>query len=74
MKILVDRMATFAPADPDAFVFQAPDGGPIRVPLWRQRFWRPAVIKAGLVPLRPRDLRHTAGGFWIKTGAAPVDL
>ncbi len=74
MKILVDHMERFTPADPDAFVFQAPDGGPIRVPLWRQRFWRPAVITAGLVPLRPHDLRHTAVALWIKTGANPLEV
>ena len=59
MKILVDHMATFTPTDPDAFVFQAPDGGPTRVPLWRQRFWRPGRHQGGAgPPSAPRPSPH----------------
>jgi integrase len=49
---------------PDQLVFTAPEGGPIRRTLWAKRFWRPAVDRAGLAPLRIHDLRHTAVSFW----------
>jgi len=42
--------------------------------LWRRRFWRPAVIGAGLTPLRPHDLRHTAVALWIAAGANPLEV
>jgi len=50
-------------------VFPAPEGGPLRTPSWRRRFWQPAVRAAGLEPLRPHDLRHTAVALWIAAGA-----
>lgn len=56
------------------WVFTAPDGGPLRVPGWRQRFWKPAVEQAGLVPLRPHDLRHTAVALWIAAGANVLEV
>jgi integrase len=46
--------------DPDAFVFTAPQGGPLRVTAFRARVWRPATEAAGLYGLRIHDLRHTA--------------
>jgi integrase len=60
-------------AGPD-LVFTGPQGGPLRVPAWRRRFWRPAVIEAGLHPLRPHDLRHTAVALWIAQGANPKQV
>lgn len=53
---------------PDGLVFTAPEGGPLRLPTWRRRFWAPAVEAAGLAPLRVHDLRHTAVSLWIATG------
>ncbi len=52
-------------------VFPAPEGGPLRLAAWRRRFWAPAVRSAGLQPLRPHDLRHTAVALWIDQGANP---
>ena len=57
------------PGDLDAFVFTAPEGGPLRVNLFRARVWRPAVTAAGLEGLRIHDLRHTAVALWIAAGA-----
>jgi hypothetical protein len=34
----------------------------------------PAVERAGLAPLRPHDLRHTAVALWIATGTKPLDI
>jgi integrase len=45
---------------PDGLVFTAPEGGPLRLASWHRRFWLPAVNAAGVSPLRPHDLRHTA--------------
>jgi integrase len=57
--------------DPDALVFTAPEGGPLRS-CWRRRFWKPAVRKAGLPEdLRIHDLRHTAAALLIRQGAHP---
>jgi integrase len=58
----------------DGLVFTAPEGGPIRLAGWRQRFWRPAVTKAGLDPLRIHDLRHTAVSLWIAAGVEPLEI
>jgi integrase len=55
-------------------VFTGPEGGPLRVPAWRRRFWIPAVTEAGLAPLRPHDLRHTAVALWIAQGANPKQV
>lgn len=55
----------------DLRVFAGPKGGPMRVTNWRKRVWHPAVAAAGLAPLRPHDLRHTAISFWIAQGADP---
>jgi integrase len=45
-----------------------------RVPDWRRRSWNPAVAEAGLSPLRPHDLRHTAVALWIAAGASPLEV
>lgn len=55
-------------------MFTAPEGGPVRAPNWRRRFWTPAVTAAGLEPLRPHDLRHSAVAFWIAAGASPREI
>ena len=55
-------------------VFPAPEGGPIRASLFRRRTWEPAVDKAGLAPLRPHDLRHTAVALWIAAGASAHEV
>jgi integrase len=71
---LNDHLAAYTPADPSALVFTSPEGGPLRVPAWRRRHWNPAVEAAGLGPLRPHDLRHTAVALWIATGANPLEV
>ena len=59
---------------PQRYVFTAPEGGPLRVPALRRRQWVPAVQQAGLVPLRPHDLRHTAVALWIASGANLLEV
>jgi integrase len=55
-------------------VFTAPEGGPLRVGQWRQRFWKKAVEKAGLDGFTPHGLRHTAVALWIAAGANPKEV
>ena len=59
---------------PDDLVFTAPEGGPVQLNVWRQRFWAPAVRNAGLAHLRPHDLRHTAVALWMAAGANPKEV
>ena len=77
-----------AAAAPGAFVFTAPEGGPVWPRAWRRRAWQPACIAAGLGELikdeetgrkryeglRPHDLRHTAVALWIAAGASPNEI
>src|SRR5207253_9790195 len=49
-------------------------GGGLRVRLWRQRCWLPATKAAGLVGLRPHDMRHTAVAIWINAGANMLEV
>jgi integrase len=60
-------------AEPDALVFTAPQGGPLRVIAFRARIWRPATRNAGLDGLRIHDL-HTAVALWIAAGANPKEV
>lgn len=57
-----------------ALVFPAPEGGYLRAGLWRRRIWQPATVRAGVAPLRPHDLRHTAVALWIAAGASPKEV
>jgi hypothetical protein len=75
-RFVVEKLAAHlaGPGNLDAFVFTAPEGGPLRVNLFRARVWRPAVMAAGLDGLRIRDLRHTAVALWIAAGANPKEV
>jgi integrase len=56
---------------PDDLIFEAPQGGYIRLNSWRSRFWRPAIRAAGLPGLRIHDMRHTAVSLWMRAGTDP---
>lgn len=58
----------------DEFVFEAPNGGPMRLSNFRDRFWHPAVERAKLDGLRIHDCRHTAVALWIAAGAQPIEV
>jgi integrase len=76
-RVATDALGTHLEAYPAArsdLVFTAPEGGPVRLASWRRRFWKPAVEAAGLAPLRPHDLRHTAAALWIAAGATPREI
>ena len=59
----------------DRWVFPAPEGGPVRLGLWRSRFLVPGDCGfAGLEGLRIHDLRHTGVALWVAAKADPVDI
>ena len=68
------HLPTYGSADPESLVFVGADGGALRANGWRARHWRPAIRKAGLEPLRPHDLRHTAVSLWVAAGASPKQI
>jgi integrase len=69
---LAAHMGPVGPAD--AHVFTAERGGVLRTSNFRTKVWLPAVRAAGLEPLRPHDLRHTAVALWIAAGANPKEV
>jgi integrase len=59
------------PADHDALVFTAPQGGPLRERKFLHGQLKPAARRAGLPEsLRAHDLRHTAASLLIRQGAS----
>jgi integrase len=72
-EIIAQHLKTIG-AGPDDLVFPAPQGGHVRLELWRRRVWTPAISATGLAPLRPHDLRHTAVSLWIAAGASPKEI
>jgi hypothetical protein len=65
-------MGPVGPAD--AYVFTAEPSGVLRTSNFRTKVWLPAVRAAGLEPLRPHELRHTAVALWIAAGANPKEV
>jgi len=59
------------PHGPDALVFTAPMGGPLRERKFLAGVLKPAASRAGLpATLRAHDLRHTAASLLIREGAS----
>jgi integrase len=71
---LAEHMVAYTAPSPDAHVFTAPLGGPLRVTGFRGRVWRPATVAAGLDGLKVHELRHTAVALWIAAGASPKEV
>jgi integrase len=68
------HLDAYGDPDPEALVFVGAEGGALRANGWRARQWRPAIKAAGLEPLRPHDLRHTAVSLWVAAGASPKQI
>lgn len=63
------------PDDPDALVFRASIGGPMRHSDFLRYVWRPAVERGQLpTGLTPHELRHTAAALLIAQGAGPKSV
>jgi integrase len=67
---IVDRWS--AGKAPDAWLFEAPRGGPLRESNWKRSVgWSAATAAAGIPGFRVHDLRHTAASVWLAAGADP---
>src|SRR4051794_31090968 len=56
-------------------LFPSPRGGYFDLHNFRNRYWRPARISPGIVPLRRvYDLRHTFATFALRAGISTFDL
>ena len=75
-RVVTTELAASTNPDPsaDSWVVPAPEGGALRVPVFRRRFWTPAVARAGFAGLRIHDLRHTAVALSIAAGASPNEI
>ena len=63
------HLVTYAARGAEQLVFPAPEGGYLRRENFRKRAWGPAVLAAGVAPLRFHDLRHTCASLAIVAGA-----
>ena len=67
---IVDRWG--AGKSPDAWLFDAPEGGPLRESNWKRSVgWSEATTAVGVTGFRVHDLRHTAAPVWLAAGADP---
>jgi integrase len=67
---IIDRWS--AGKEPEAWLFAAPGGGPLRESNWKRSVrWRAATVAAGVPDVRVHDLRHTAASLWLAAGADP---
>ena len=67
---IVDRWS--AGKASDAWLFNAPRGGPLRESNWKRSVrWSAATSAAGVPGFRVHDLRHTAASVWLAAGADP---
>jgi len=67
---IVDRWG--AGKAPDAWLFDAPQGGPLRESNWKRSVgWSAATSEVGVPGFRVHDLRHTAASVWLAAGADP---
>src|SRR5215467_13659382 len=67
---IVDRWS--AGKAPDAWLFDAPQGGPLWESNWKRSVsWNAATSAVGVPGFRVHDLRHTAASVWLAAGADP---
>ena len=70
--LVEEMMLHIAGKAPTDFVFEGPDGGPLRHSNWYPRHFKPAAMRAGCpASTRFHDLRHTYAAFLIAEGAHP---
>jgi integrase len=69
--LLAEHLAHRVGTEPNALVFTAPKGGPLRRKGFASGYWKPALELAGIEHLRVHDLRHTCASLLIATGANP---
>lgn len=69
-----DLAALFADRSRDSLAFTRPEGGPADDSWFRQRVWVPALKEAGVRPLPPRVMRHTAASWLVMDGVPLYDV
>jgi integrase len=74
VEMLVAYMKDHVPADPDELLFAAPGGGPLRHGNFLNRFWLPAVEKAGLPRITPHNLRDSHASWLVDAGWSIMDV
>ena len=57
-----------------AYVFPSPKGLHLDYGNFLKRYWHKAVARAGLAPLTPHEMRHTAAALMIAEGANPITV
>ena len=70
---IVEHLAEFVTACPDALVFAGPKGAALRRSNF-QKHWRRALESAGVTGLHFHDLRHTGNTLVAQSGATLADL
>ncbi len=55
----------------DAYLFTAPNGGPLRYSNFHERVWMPALDRLGVARVGLHVLRHSAAARLIAAGASP---
>lgn len=66
---MVDELgALFVGRGRDELAFRRPEGGPVDDSWFRHRVWVPAVKDAGVRPVPPRIMRHTAASWLVQDG------
>jgi integrase len=72
---LVDELASHVDQfSGTTYVFATPEGEVLHAEDWRTLYWRPAVERAGLAPLRPHDLKHSGVAFLAAAGVDPGEI
>lgn len=72
--ILTEASVLMKDRPSDALLLTMPQGGVIRDPDFRHRIWYPAVKEAGVRPLPPRAMRHTAASWLVQDGVPLYDV
>jgi integrase len=69
---VVEHITQLENANPEAWLFPAPQGGPIRRTAWMRRVWKPALKAAGLdQDLGTHTLRRSQVALLIAQGEHP---
>lgn len=69
VEMLAEHVAARGRPGPEALLFVAPNGGPLRRSTFRTRVFDPAARRAGIDDVTFHGLRHTAVALMIEAGA-----